>query len=727
MTTSKPDFQRKLDRALSSPKLATALGRALPTFREKRATRMNEIDWPALRADLTRRKQAAIEDLPALIERFTEEAEAVGTKVYRAADAEAARRIVSGLCRAKKAKLVVKSKSMATEEIHLNEHLLEHGITPVETDLGEWIIQLAHERPSHLIAPAIHKTREEIAALFSRVVGRPVDSDPATLVAIARTELRESFLKADIGITGGNILIADTGTLVLVTNEGNADLATSVPPVHIALVGIEKIVPSLDDAVAVLKLLARSATGQKISTYTQFITGPSRSADIELTLQVGVHGPKELHIVLLDNGRTALRDDPATRAALSCIKCGACSNVCPSYQVVGGHVFGHVYTGPIGLVVSPAHHGIDSVAYEQNMCMGCNACDTVCPVSIPLASMITDVRAKAIERTGMPAPKRLALDQWTTPQRIDRLTGLASRLQAPLRTGGLIRLPFGKLAKEKSLPALSEHPLHYRAREIASTNPAAPGVKVGLFPSCMVDRLLPGAGYAAARVLQALGAEVHVVEGRRCCGLPHLNAGDRENARMMAKDAIAALERASGEVFVVPSSSCAITVADDYVRLLADEPEWQARATALAARIVPFTRWAATRARERMLRGRPLGLRATYHDACQSANVLGLHDEPRALLRDVAGVELVEMAESSVCCGFGGSFSFDYPEVASRVLERKLANIAQTGVDLVITDNPGCLTHLRGALDSRREPVRVKHLAEVLWESLQPAGNGTAV
>src|SRR5437762_12398850 len=357
VTASKIQFRRKLDRALGSDRLRVALQR----------------DMPALRDDLTKRKRRAIDDLPALIDRFTREAEAVGAKVYRASDAAEARRVVAAICRAKKAKLVVKSKSMATEEIELNEHLASQGVTAVETDLGEWIIQLAGEKPSHLIAPAIHKTREEIAALFSKVVGHAVDSDPAALVAVARERLRDSFLRADIGITGGNVLIADTGTLVLVTNEGNADLATTLPPVHIAVVGIEKIVPSLDDAVAVLKLLARSATGQKISTYTQFITGPSRSADIELKTEIGVHGPKELHFVLIDNGRTAMREDPTFREALSCIRCGACSNVCPSYQVVGGHVFGHIYTGPIGLVVSPFHHGIDSVAYEQNMCMGCNA------------------------------------------------------------------------------------------------------------------------------------------------------------------------------------------------------------------------------------------------------------------------------------------------------------------------------------------------------------------
>jgi L-lactate dehydrogenase complex protein LldF len=718
MTASKTEFHRRLDRALSSEKLRTALRRALPELRERRDARMGEIEWERLRDDLTTRKTKAIDDLPTLIERFTQEAEAVGAKVYRAVDAEEARRIVTAICRAKKAKLVVKSKSMATEEIGLTDHLESQGIHAVETDLGEWIIQLAGERPSHLIAPAIHKTREEVAQLFSKVVGHPVPDDTASLVAVARTELRQSFLDADIGITGGNALIAETGTLMLVTNEGNADLATTLPPVHIAVVGIEKLVPTLDDAVAIVKLLARSGTGQKITSYTQFITGPSRSSDIELKSQIGVHGPKEVHFVLIDNGRTAMRDDAFFRDALRCIRCGACSNVCPSYLEVGGHVFGHIYTGPIGLVVSPWHHGIESVAHEQYMCMGCNACDTVCPVGIPLAALITDVRAKAVEKTGMSWTKRLFMKQWSSPERIDRVTGWLAAFQNPLRSDGNIRLPFGTIAQEKSLPAVADNPLHYRAREVTQTNPAQPTTQVAMFPSCIVDHFLPDAGYAAARVLQSVGAEVHMVEGRRCCGLPQLNSGDRATGVPMAKAMIESLERVRADRIVIPSSSCAITIAQDYARLLAAEPEWAARAERLGARVSAFTPFVAEAARDRDVKGRPLGLRATYHDACQSANVLGIHDEPRALLRDVAGVEVTEMAESSVCCGFGGSFSFEYPEVANRVLERKLANIEATETDCVISDNPGCLTHLRGAVDARRKPLRVRHLAEVLWESL---------
>lgn len=721
MTASKAAFQRRLDRALADRRLATALGRALPQLRDKRDARMSELDWPRLRADLTERKRRAIDDLPALIERFTAEAEAVGARVHRATDEDEAARIVIGICRAKAARLVVKSKSMATEELHLNEHLERAGITAVETDLGEWILQLAKEKPSHLIAPAIHKTREDVAKLFSKVTGRPVRADIAELVAVARAELREKFLRADVGITGGNALIAETGTLMLVTNEGNADLATSVPPVHVAVVGIEKIVPGLDDAMAIVKLLARSGTGQKITTYTQLITGPSRSADIEMTIQTGVHGPKELHVVLVDNGRSAMRADPDFREALRCIRCGACSNVCPSYEIVGGHLFGHIYTGAIGLVVSPWHHGIDSVAAEQEMCMGCNACDTVCPVSIPLASLITDVRAKAVERTGLSGVKRLALDQWSSPERIDRAVGWARAAQRPLRSDGQVRLPFGALGREKSLPAFADRPLHGRDG-FAAGRAAVGATTVAFFPSCIVDRVLPDAGEAAIHVLQALGARVDVVEARRCCGLPHLNSGDRANARRMAMEAIDALAGVEAEWVVVPSSSCAITLAMDAERVLGDDAGWAERARLLGQRIRPFTAFADRLARSGGVRGRALGIRATYHDACQSGNVLGLRDEPRRLLRDVAGAEIVEMAESGVCCGFGGSFSFEHPDVATRVLERKLANVFATGADLVITDNPGCLTHLAGAMHARRKPIRVRHLAEVLWDSLRRDG-----
>src|SRR5438309_1375299 len=242
--------------------------------------------------------------------------------------------------------VVTKSKSMASEEISLNDHLERHGMEVVETDLGERMVQLTHTHPSHLIAPAIHLTKEDAARVFG--------TEP-TVEAIqkhARESLRQKFIDATVGISGANMAIAETGTIVLVTNEGNADLTTTLPPVHIALFGVDKLVATLDDAVAVLRMLPRSGTGQLITSYVNWITGPSRSADIEQSLTIGVHGPREMHCVILDNGRERMRDDPIFRDALTCIRCGACSNACPPFMAVGGHQFGHIYNGPIGLVLT---------------------------------------------------------------------------------------------------------------------------------------------------------------------------------------------------------------------------------------------------------------------------------------------------------------------------------------------------------------------------------------
>ncbi|MEK7214100.1 MAG: lactate utilization protein B, partial [Chloroflexota bacterium] len=337
MSSTIAPFKERLKHALENPNLEQALERALGAFRERRAASFVPGEFARLRSDLVQRKSDALDHLPELVQQFKEEAEKAGAEVHFAKDAEEARRIVARLAKERGVQLAVKTKSMATEEIQLNPFLEERGIRVVETDLGEWILQLAKDHPSHLIAPAIHWRREEVAELFSGVTGVTQPPVIAELVKVARQQLRQAFIDADMGITGGNIGIAESGTIVLVTNEGNADLVTTLPPIHTVIIGVEKIVATLDDAVAVLKLLPRSATGQRLSSYTNFITGPSRTADIELSMTTGVHGPKEVHIILLDNGRWALRDDPDFRDALRCIRCAACANVCPPYQAVGGH------------------------------------------------------------------------------------------------------------------------------------------------------------------------------------------------------------------------------------------------------------------------------------------------------------------------------------------------------------------------------------------------------
>jgi len=280
---------------------------------------------------------------------------------------------------------------MATEEIQLNGHLEAAGIYPVETDLGEWIVQLAKEPPSHIIAPAIHKTKEQVAGLIGLAAGRPLPADIPTLTAEARRVLRSAFLEAGIGISGGNIAVAETGSVVLVTNEGNGRLVTSAPPVHIALIGIEKIAPTWDDAAVWLSLLARSATGQPLSIYTSVITGPRRAGDPD--------GPDEVHIVLLDNGRSALLGT-SKEELLQCIRCGACLNVCPVYREAGGHAYGSPYSGPIGAIVAPTLFGARAYEGLPQASSLCGACLEVCPVRIDIPRILLELREEQAQ-TGL--------------------------------------------------------------------------------------------------------------------------------------------------------------------------------------------------------------------------------------------------------------------------------------------------------------------------------------
>src|ERR1700682_4889937 len=411
-------FSRRVNKALDDPDLQQALINAMTGLRAKRDKAFESLDFAKGRADLKARRQANLERLPELAEQFKQRLEAVGGKVHFAKDAAEARDIIAQIClkagsqRTDGGRMVVtKVKSMVTEEIELNPHLEALGMEVVETDLGERMVQLTHTRPSHLIAPAIHLTKEDAANVFGT---------EATVEAIqhhARNSLRQKFIDATVGISGANMAIAETGTIVLVTNEGNADLTTTLPSVHIALFGVDKVVATMEDAVAMLRMLPRSGTGQIMTSYVNWITGPSRSADIEQSLTIGVHGPREMHCVILDNGREAMRADPVFQDALTCIRCGACSNACPPFMAVGGHQFGHIYTGPIGLVLTPFHHGLEASDLSNTLCTQCNACQEICPVDIPLPRQILEHRKKGRKSLR----KKAVLGLWKRPELADRV------------------------------------------------------------------------------------------------------------------------------------------------------------------------------------------------------------------------------------------------------------------------------------------------------------------
>jgi L-lactate dehydrogenase complex protein LldF len=359
------------------------------------------VDGDIVRDRARAARASALARLDEYLETLAVNVEAAGGHVHWAADGAAARRIIGGLARDHGVQRIVKGKSMASEEVHLNQALEEAGLRVVETDLGEYIVQLAGETPSHILAPAIHKTREQVAQLFQERLGMPPTDEIPVMTRTARAALREEFLHADMGITGVNFGVAETGTIVLVTNEGNGRLTSGVPRIHVALMGIERVVATTDDLLVLLQVLARSATGQKLSVYTTFLTGPARPDDPD--------GPEEFHLVLLDNGRSRLLGTEYAES-LFCIRCGACLNVCPVYQEIGGHAYGATYPGPIGAVLTPALEGLDGdTKWLPQASSLCGACQEVCPVRIAIPDMLLKLRRDTVRELGTPLPERAGM------------------------------------------------------------------------------------------------------------------------------------------------------------------------------------------------------------------------------------------------------------------------------------------------------------------------------
>ena len=643
---------------------------------------------------------------------FIDNATRAGAQIHEASTAADARELILELLQQRSVKLLAKGKSMVAEEIFLNHHLEEAGIRVVETDLGEWIIQLADETPSHMVMPAIHKSRGQVADLFESEVHHAVDhQDIKGMVDLARAELRRVFLSADAGMIGANALIADTGSVMLVTNEGNGDLVSTLPRFLIVIAGWEKLVPTLADAGAQLRLLARSATAQEITSYTSLITGAEPD--------------HELHIVLVDNGRSAMYADPDFRDALRCIRCAACADVCPPYQVVGGHVFGHVYSGAIGLVNTPFHHGLEAAAGPQALCVSCNACATVCPVGIPLPRQILDVRARVVAARGLSPVKRIGLGLFQYPAVFDLAARVGSVVQRPLVRGGTSRVPVPRRWAWRSLPALAPRParddLFGRTFEPDRNGPwarsGARGKTVAYFIQCITDRFAPEQAMASVRLLQACGARVVVPRTQHCCGLPQIDSGDKRGAGRLAKQTIAVLESTRADYVVTAATSCAAAVLHDYPHLLVDEPGWFERGRRLADRTLDVLSFVEQIASPPQLSSKMSGPRVTSHQFCQSTNVLGLGDIGARLLR-LAGWPLVDLPEASVCCGFGGATSIDYPEVGRGIVQRKLDNVRTTGAQVLCTDNPGCILHLRGAAAAAGDRFEVRHVVELLADAV---------
>ncbi len=456
------DFIPASSISIRDPQLRRALQRVGTGFDGARREAIEEVSpetWESWREEARAVKAHTLDHLDYYLEMLSRNVERNGGQVHFAVDAAEANALVSGIVQARGVQVVTKGKSMVSEELDLNHVLEAAGVEVYETDLGEYIIQLAGETPSHLVAPALHKTKEQVAQLFADKLGVPYNDDIEEMARVARVALRDKFLAADMGISGANFLIADTGSLVIITNEGNGRLCTSAPRIHVGIAGMEKVIPSLENLALFLRLLPRSATGQRITSYMSMVSGPRREADED--------GPEEFHLVIVDNGRSRLLADPKLREALYCIRCGACLNICPVYQKVGGHAYGWVYPGPIGSIVTPELVGLKEAKDLPFASSLCGACREACPVKINIPRMLLHLRGQLKES---PAPEvrsvtrreRLLARGFAAVMSRPALLALGRKaarlLQVPFARGGRIARapfpPFSRWSRSRDLPAI---------------------------------------------------------------------------------------------------------------------------------------------------------------------------------------------------------------------------------------------------------------------------------
>ncbi|MGD0584834.1 MAG: L-lactate dehydrogenase (quinone) large subunit LdhH [Oryzomonas sp.] len=709
----KKEFRESISRAVGNATLTGALGKFSEAYKVNRAKAYEGIDFEALRSVIAERKSHAAANLELVAETFAKNAEALGAKVFRTNDPEKVKEYILKVARANDVKSVVKSKSMATEEIHLNAYLEKAGISVGETDLGEWIIQLAGQKPSHMVMPAIHMTKEEVAELFSKEVDERLENDIPRLVKVARRELRSKFLKADMGITGGNIAVAETGSIVIVTNEGNARLVTTLPKVHVALVGIEKLVEKFDDIVPILTALPRSATAQLLTSYVSIISGPTPTTDGAM---------KELHIVLMDNRRSEMANDPKFKQALQCIRCGSCLNVCPIFRLVGGHVFGSIYTGGIGTILTAWFEELQNSEDIQGLCIQCGNCKEICPGKLDIPEMIMEIRRRLVMEKGQPLAQKAIFGIVNNRKLFHGMLRAASVAGAPFRSGGFIRhLPLflSDLTDGRSLPAIAAEPFRDRFRRIEQPKCAE---KAAFFAGCLIDFAYPEMGEALINILNKAGIQVVFPEAQTCCGAPARYSGAYEVAAKNAVDNILALLGEEVDYVVSACPTCTVALAHEFSDTLESlgQREWLPQAKKLAAKTVDFSslvKRLVDEGRLTLKEGQKLGA-ITYHDSCHLKRTLRATDQPRELLRK-AGYELKEMFECDMCCGMGGSYSLKLPEISAPILQRKLQNIKETGAPVVAMDCPGCVMQIRGGFDQDAADVKVKHTVELLAEQVE--------
>ena len=705
MTT---EFKDSIQTALHNDSLTGALGRFSEAYKVGRAKAYEGIDFEALRDQIVAAKSSASSRFEELAEQFKAKAESNGAKVFRTSDPAQVRQYILDLAKAKGVQRIVKSKSMASEEIHLNKALEAAGLEVDETDLGEWIIQLAGQTPSHMVMPAIHMSKEEVTKVFNDEVEPGQTPDIPKLVKFARGKLRPKFLAADMGISGANIAVAETGSMVIVTNEGNARLVTTLPRIHVAIIGIEKLVAEFKDVTPILRALPRSATGQLLTSYVTIISGQVPNVD---------QTPKELHIILMDNHRSDMAKDPMFKEALQCIRCATCLNVCPVFRLVGGHVFGKTYTGGIGTILTAWFDELKKSEDIQGLCIQCGSCVDLCPGRIDIPGLILELRRRLVVDKGQSLAMKSIFAVVNNRRLFHSMLRVASVTQKPFTQGRFIRhLPLflSEMTDFRSLPAIAPAPFRDLIQKIQQPKG---GEKIGFYAGCLIDFAYPEMGESLVKILNKAGITVVFADDQTCCGAPARYNGAYEVAAQNARDNIKALLATDVTHVVSACPTCTVALKKDFIETFRSLGVTDALAEAerLAAKTIDFSTLVKNlvdAGRLTFKDGEDLG-KITYHDSCHLKRTLKAADEPRELLKQ-AGHQIEEMFECDTCCGMAGSYSIKLPELSAPILARKLKNIKATGATKVVMDCPGCVMQIRGGLDKDGVAIQAQHTVERL-------------
>ena len=708
------EYHGQIQEALDDKFLRKTLDKFAVDYKANRARIFQGWDVPELIKDVADIKDNAAQHMMELYEQFKKEAEKRGVHVHLAADAAEANRIIARIGKDHNCKTVIKSKSMTAEEIHLNPALEREGFRVVETDLGEWIIQNRNEGPSHMVMPAIHLSRYQVADLFSEITKKQQDrEDVQKMVKVARKELRAEYVNADMGISGANFAVADAGLIGTVTNEGNLRLVTTLPRVHVVLAGLEKLIPTVADALRCIQVLPRNATAQAITSYVTWIAGANEC-------EVGPNGKKEMHIVFLDNGRSKIVKDPAFKDILRCVRCGACANVCPVYRLIGGHKMGYVYIGAVGLALTYLYHGADKARSLVQNCIGCESCNNVCSAGIDLAGIIRDIRSRLIKDEGNNAAGGVMSIVMKDRKRFHNLLKFVKFSQAPLTTKGgrfirhLPEILTGGDQTFRQLPALAPKSFRQLFKTVVK-NPAQPKYTVGLFSGCAQDFIYPEQLVAGVRVLNKLGVAVEFPEAQSCCGLPLEMMGQRAASLEVSAQNVQGFDAGKYHAIITLCASCAGHLQHSYPKLLKGTAD-EFAANIFAKKVVNFTDYVYKNFDLKPEDFKPTTDKVCYHAPCHMRNN-GILEQPRALLSMAANY--TPAVEEDTCCGFGGTFSVKFPELSAEMGRKKVANGEASGAEIMVTDCPGCIMQLRGVATANDSKLKLEHMAELLARTMK--------